>query len=69
MLNVNTYFVITSEKPINTLKFNLVDLKSRVDSCLNLGIKLPDDELISVILSKNFSDKQIQVEKNTLITS
>ena len=28
-----------------------------------IGIKLPSDDLISVILSKNFSDKQIKVEK------
>ena len=28
-----------------------------------IGIKLPSDDLISVILAKNFSDKQITVEK------
>tara|TARA_B100000029_G_scaffold220736_1_gene218427 strand:+ start:8843 stop:9502 length:660 start_codon:yes stop_codon:yes gene_type:complete len=59
----NKYLVITSKKPISTLKFNLIDLKSRIDSCLYLGIKLPNDDLISVILSKNFSDRQIKVDK------
>ena len=39
------------------------DLKSRVTSSLSFGIKLPSDDLISVILAKNFSDKQIKVEK------
>ena len=39
------------------------DLKSRVSSCVSIGIKLPSDDLISVILAKNFSDKQIKVEK------
>ena len=29
-----------------------------------IGIKLPSDDLMSVILAKNFSDKQIRVEKN-----
>ena len=28
-----------------------------------MGINLPSDDLISVILAKNFSDKQIKVEK------
>ena len=37
---------------------------SRVNSSLTIGIKLPSDDLISVILAKNFSDKQIKVEKN-----
>ena len=63
VLQDNKFFLITSLKPINTYKFKLPDLKSRIKSCLNIGIKLPTDELISVILSKNFSDKQITVEK------
>jgi chromosomal replication initiation ATPase DnaA len=59
----NKYLVITSEFPINQYDFKLADLKSRVNSTTTIGIKLPSDELISVILSKNFSDKQIKVEK------
>ena len=39
------------------------DLVSRVNSILSIGIRLPSDDLISVILAKNFSDKQIKVEK------
>jgi chromosomal replication initiation ATPase DnaA len=38
-------------------------LISRVNSSLTIGINLPSDDLISVILTKNFSDKQIIVEK------
>ena len=63
VLQDNKYFLITSEEPINILDFKLPDLKSRVDSCINIGIKLPDDALISVILAKNFSDKQINLDK------
>ena len=63
-LQDNKYFLITSTKPINKYNFKLPDLKSRVNSSTIIGIKLPSDELISVILSKNFSDKQIKVEKN-----
>ena len=59
----NKYLLITSKKPINVYKFKLQDLKSRTKSCLSFKIKLPDDDLISVLLSKSFSDKQIKVEK------
>ena len=62
-LQDNKYLLITSQKPINSYKFKLLDLKSRTNSCVIIGIKLPSDELISVILAKNFSDKQIMVEK------
>ena len=62
-LQDNKYLLITSRKPINSYKFKLNDLISRVNSGLILGINLPSDDLISVILAKNFSDKQIKVEK------
>ena len=62
-LQDNKYLLTTSTKPISTYKFKLLDLRSRVSSCMSIGIKLPSDELISVILAKNFSDRQIQVEK------
>jgi len=59
----NKYLLITSTKPINAYKFKLPDLKSRVSSSVTIGINLPSDDLISVILAKNFSDKQIKIEK------
>ena len=62
-LHDNKYFLITSKKPINSYKFKLQDLISRVNSCLTIGIDLPSDDLISVILAKNFSDKQIKIQK------
>ena len=52
-----------SKKPINLFKFKLKDLVSRINTSLIIGIKLPSDDLISVILAKNFSDKQIKVDK------
>jgi len=63
-LQDNKYILITSKRQISSIKFKLKDLKSRVNSTLSIGIKLPSDDLISVILAKNFSDKQIKVEKN-----
>ena len=62
-LQDNKYLLITSKKPINKLNFKLPDLLSRLHSTTIIGIDLPSDELISVILSKNFSDRQIEVEK------
>ena len=63
VLQDNKYLLITSKNPINSYNYKLEDLKSRVNSSLIIGIDLPSDDLISVILSKNFSDKQIKVEK------
>ena len=62
VLQDNKYLLITSVKPISSYKFKLRDLISRVNSSLIIGINLPSDDLISVILAKNFSDKQIKVE-------
>ena len=62
-LQNNKYLIFTSEKPINKFSFKLKDLKSRMNSLTIIGIELPSDELISVILTKCFSDKQIKIEK------
>ena len=59
----NKFLIINSKKPINQYKFKLPDLKSRISDILTIGINLPNDDLISVILAKNFSDRQIKVEK------
>ncbi len=61
----NKYIIISSLISIKELKTKLEDLKSRFSSFVDIGIDLPTDDLIRVILTKNFSDKQIQVsEKN-----
>ena len=62
-LQDNKYILITSIKPLNSYKFKLPDLKSRIDSGAFIGINLPSDDLISVIIAKSFSDKQIRIEK------
>jgi chromosomal replication initiation ATPase DnaA len=40
---------------------NLEDLKSRVSSLLFIGIELPTDDLLKVIISKTLSDNQINI--------
>ena len=42
------------------------DLNSRLRSIVTIGVKLPSDDLIGVILTKNFSDKQIKVNKKQI---
>ena len=59
----NKYLLFTSKNPINSMKFLLPDLQSRISSCNIVEIKLPDDNLIEAILSKNLSDRQITVDK------
>ena len=58
---LNNYLVINSIIPIKDMKFKLQDLKSRAMSFVNLGIELPTDDLLRVIISKYFSDKQIDL--------
>ena len=37
------------------------DLKSRINSFLFIGIDLPTDDLLKVIISKTLSDKQVSI--------
>ena len=56
------YILINSVVPIKRENVKLNDLKSRLDSFVDIGIDLPTDDLIRVILTKTFSDKQIKIE-------
>ena len=62
----NQYVIINSDQPISSLEIKLEDLKSRLNSFSKITIDLPTDDLINVVLTKNFSDKQIQID-NKLI--
>ena len=62
----NQYIIVNSTKPIQSFEVKLNDLKSRLKSFVNIGIDLPTDELIKVIISKNFSDKQVKIESKAL---
>ena len=58
---LNIYILINSYLPIQNLKFSLSDLSSRAKSFINVGIELPTDDLLKVIISKYFSEKQIDI--------
>ena len=57
----NIYILINSHLPLKDLKYELQDLHSRAKSFVNLGIELPTDDLLRVIISKSFSEKQIEI--------
>jgi len=58
---LENFIVVNSIYPVKKTKLNLRDLKSRIDSFIHIGIELPTDDLLKVIISKSFSDKQINV--------
>ena len=58
---LDTYVVVNSFLPIKNMKLELKDLKSRAESFVSLGIELPTDDLLRVIISKSFSEKQIEI--------
>ena len=59
----NKFLLINSLRPINEIKFKLPDVQSRSKNCLFAKIENPDDDLIFAIIVKNFSDRQIKLEK------
>ena len=58
---LDNYIVINSMPAIKEFNFNLMDLQSRINSFTYIGIELPTDDLLEVIISKSFSDKQIKI--------
>ncbi len=62
----NKYLIATSTDPITDIKFELNDLKSRTKNFLLQTIEKPDDDLIFALLLKNFSDRQISIEKKLI---
>ena len=62
----NKYLIINSITPINEINFKLDDLKSRTKNCLFAKIEKPDDELMFALILKNFSDRQIVIDKKLI---
>tara|TARA_B100000941_G_C28408424_1_gene502049 strand:- start:50 stop:733 length:684 start_codon:yes stop_codon:yes gene_type:complete len=59
---LENFILINSREPIKNFDFTLLDLKSRINSFLDIGIELPTDDLLQVIISKSFSDNQIKLD-------
>ena len=62
----NKYLIISSPISLKRFKIELKDLNSRFTSFIEVGIDLPTDDLVKVILTKNFSDKQITISKKNI---
>ena len=60
------YLLINSETPLSEINFKLPDLVSRSRNSLLARINPPDDELIFALILKNFSDRQIKLEKQII---
>ena len=60
------YLLINSETPLAEINFKLPDLASRSKNVLHAKIDPPDDDLIFAIILKNFSDRQIKLEKKII---
>ena len=55
------YIVVNSKIPLSDVTFKTKDLTSRINSFVYIGIDLPTDDLLKVIISKSFSEKQIDL--------
>ena len=62
----NKYLLVSSKKPIDTMKFSLPDLVSRLKNCIIAKIEQPDDDLIYAIILKSFSDRQIKLDNKII---
>ncbi len=62
----NKYLIISSPTAVKKMNIKLNDLLSRLKSFIDIGIDLPTDDLLRVILTKNFSDKQIKISKKNI---
>ena len=58
---LDNFILINSIQSLKKYSFKLKDLQSRINSLVYIGIDLPTDELLQVIISKSFSDKQINL--------
>jgi chromosomal replication initiation ATPase DnaA len=57
------YLMITSGIELGQIKYQFADLASRLKNIFCLQIKNPDDELIKILLMKNFSALQLAVKE------
>ena len=62
----NKIMIINSQINLKNFNISLPDLKSRLNSFTEIEIKLPTDDLLKVIITKTFSDKQIQLNNKSL---
>ena len=62
----NKYLIINSLVPVSKISFKLEDLRSRTKNCLVAKIDKPEDDLMFALILKNFSDRQITIDKKLI---
>ena len=60
------YLIINSLIPVSKISFKLEDLRSRTKNCLVAKIDKPEDDLMFALILKNFSDRQITIDKKLI---
>ncbi len=58
--------LMTTAVPMQSLTFTLPDLASRLRAAPSVGIAAPDDDLLAAVLTKLFSDRQLQVSPDVI---
>ena len=58
---LDNYLLINSMASIKNFNYKLNDLRSRINSFIFIGIELPTDDLLKVIIAKTLSDKQVSL--------
>jgi len=62
----NKYLIINSLIPVSKISFKLEDLRSRTKNCIVAKIDKPEDDLMFALILKNFSDRQISIDKKLI---
>ncbi len=62
----NKFLIVTSTVPIIDLNFKLNDLNSRSSNFILSQIEKPGDDLMYALILKNFSDRQISIDKKLI---
>ena len=60
----NGSILLIANLPPSQIKFDIIDLKSRIKSFINVGIDLPNDEVLYSILIKELDDRKIILSDN-----
>jgi chromosomal replication initiation ATPase DnaA len=58
--------LVIMRSPPGSWKLELDDLRSRLRSAIVVGIKAPDDALLSAVLFKHFADRQLRVSPDVV---
>lgn len=60
------FVLFTSLEPFAKLKIKLPDLKSRLNTIPSAEILMPDDEMLTALIAKQFNDRQIIISQEVL---